>query len=771
MSADEVTRMFLPRKGPQRTNSSSSLASTTSSSSNSTVSSSSPNTNGAPPTTNGQPEGWIHRKKAARGLVSAALDTRPQSLTVTPSSQSTASAMSTIHQPSPILPSQGLNQAQQQTANRTVVPGPNEPHAVLVLLPVNGTFERKQITIPFFPELLRIGRQTNAKTVPTPVNGFFDSKVLSRQHAEVWADRNGKIWIRDVKSSNGTFVNGNRLSLENKESEPHGLQEHDMLELGIDIVSEDQKSIVHHKVSAKVEHAGIVNNGSSVLDLNFGDIDPASGGGLMGPPFPQHMPQSRGRGGSLGSTTGNGRGVGPNGVVGMNMNGPLAQRQMNSWLSPITIEQVVKKLTVSCSRESLTMPTNSIQSELKQAKNQSQDLHRTGDYFSVLFTQGSGQIPLKTSLKDSSQESQMNGILHPVKLDSMSPFSQPPAPPPQQPLPEKPDTSRSVLPDHNGQYAFKRTEPERPGSSGNFSPSKSEASSVQILSLVEALTSAKRQIDSQGDRVKQLEDLLRQERKARESAEERTRRLLETRPRASSEAEKYSAVEDTFNPHIEDTTISSRGPSEDSFTQDTTSCSHKSDEVRNKVETLQGSSIRSREDEKRDNPEVDTSASQIQQKLDNMMREMDEMKLQMEKYRRRAEGAEDEKNSLVEIVKRIRSGEDKTINTTGSSPRRQSTEMATQTDGCNDGKLHGDAVSAADPNASTRLQPSQQNGTATEHLPNIHDLQKAISSTLAYPDYQQGKLVQCAPYASMLGVVLIGVGIMTYLNSWQKVDR
>ena len=288
--------------------------------------------------------------------MSAVLDARPQSLTTTPSNQSAASVMSAIHQPSPILPSQNLNQGQQQIVNRSTVPGPNEPHAVLVLLPMNATFERKQITVPFFPEMLRIGRQTGAKTVPTPVNGYFDSKVLSRQHAEVWADRNGKIWIRDVKSSNGTFVNGTRLSPENKDSEPHGLQEHDMLELGIDIVSEDQKSIVHHKVSAKVEHAGIVNNGTSVLDLNFGDIDPASGGGLMGPPFPQHMPQVRGRGGSLGSTTSNGRGVGPNGVVGMNMNGPLAQRQMNSWLSPITIEQVVKKLTVSSSMNFVVCP-------------------------------------------------------------------------------------------------------------------------------------------------------------------------------------------------------------------------------------------------------------------------------------------------------------------------------------------------------------------------------------------------------------------------------
>lgn len=166
---------------------------------------------------------------------------------------------------------------------------------MLYLLSLNGTFERKTIQVPFYPETLRVGRQTNNKTIPTPLNGFFDSKVLSRQHAEIWADRQGKIWIRDVKSSNGTFVNGTRLSPENRESEPHELQSSDHLELGIDIVSEDQKSVVHHKVAAKVEHAGFPNPSNNLLDMNFGDLDPANGGMMM--PQNGSMP-FRGRNGS-----------------------------------------------------------------------------------------------------------------------------------------------------------------------------------------------------------------------------------------------------------------------------------------------------------------------------------------------------------------------------------------------------------------------------------------------------------------------------------------
>jgi pSer/pThr/pTyr-binding forkhead associated (FHA) protein len=128
--------------------------------------------------------------------------------------------------------------------------------SVLALAPLNGTFEKKVIAVPLYPETLRIGRQTNSKSLPLTTNGFFDSKVLSRQHAEIWCDNAGGIWIRDVKSSNGTFINGRRLSQENKESEPFQIRQEDILELGIDIVAEDGNTIIHHKVAAKIEYAG-----------------------------------------------------------------------------------------------------------------------------------------------------------------------------------------------------------------------------------------------------------------------------------------------------------------------------------------------------------------------------------------------------------------------------------------------------------------------------------------------------------------------------------
>ncbi|GJJ07767.1 hypothetical protein Clacol_001972 [Clathrus columnatus] len=123
-----------------------------------------------------------------------------------------------------------------------------QPIPALALFPLNDTFIPKYIHLN---QRVKIGRQTNAKTTPGERNGYFDSKVLSRQHAEVWED-DGKIFIKDVKSSNGTFINGERLSPEGVESQPFELKTDDIVEFGIDIVGEDNKTIVHHKVAARV---------------------------------------------------------------------------------------------------------------------------------------------------------------------------------------------------------------------------------------------------------------------------------------------------------------------------------------------------------------------------------------------------------------------------------------------------------------------------------------------------------------------------------------
>ena len=68
---------------------------------------------------------------------------------------------------------------------------PQHPLPALYLYPLNDSFIPKHIHLPQ-GQRIKIGRQTNAKTAPGERNGFFDSKVLSRQHAEVW-EESGKV--------------------------------------------------------------------------------------------------------------------------------------------------------------------------------------------------------------------------------------------------------------------------------------------------------------------------------------------------------------------------------------------------------------------------------------------------------------------------------------------------------------------------------------------------------------------------------------------------
>lgn len=69
-------------------------------------------------------------------------------------------------------------------------PAHNALFPALYLYPLNDTWTPKHIALT--AAHTKIGRQTSSKTAPGERNGFFDSKVLSRQHAEVW-EEGGKV--------------------------------------------------------------------------------------------------------------------------------------------------------------------------------------------------------------------------------------------------------------------------------------------------------------------------------------------------------------------------------------------------------------------------------------------------------------------------------------------------------------------------------------------------------------------------------------------------
>ncbi|KAL4881016.1 hypothetical protein BJY04DRAFT_64074 [Aspergillus karnatakaensis] len=709
MNADEVSRMFMPRKTLHRSNSSSSIGSN---SSTSTVIASPSSTDAAQP--NGESANWSTKKKSSRTVwpsskaepVSGVSTARSQAKPAFFSGAGASSAMSAIQQPSSILPSQHLLQSSQQNGVRAGSTPAGEPPAILTLIPINGTFEKKQITVPFYPETLRIGRQTNAKTVPTSKNGFFDSKVLSRQHAEIWADRTGKIWIRDVKSSNGTFINGQRLSPENRESDPLEIRENDTLELGIDIVSEDQKTIVHHKVSAKVEHAGIYGSVPNIFDLTLGDLDPASGNGLLPSPLSQPLSHLRGRAGSASST----RSTQSN--ASSQFSALQQQRQMNYWSSPLSIEQIVKRLTI----------------EMKQAKQQQQDLRQTDEFLSGLMKPGAVEKEKHKSPGDSGSSRQINGRPKMPRMDSFSRFSDPPAPPPSQPLPEKPDA-----PPRNGADAIsplKRSDTEKPKMSAGSSPVSRESS--QILSLIEALSSAKRELDSQGARVKELENMLLQERHARESAEEKARsfELLSAEKEQPVDSAHDSQLDGPHEPHTDEAAVEE-------------SVASAADELKTTVP-------------EQDHASVETD--KLQHRLDTLMEEMEEMRKQVSLFKNRAEKAESEtgeaRKSLAEMIETLRRERFEARNPDTESVALSQAETAVDEPSTKNGE-----------SAATKLEADSQNAASR---------QGDIDSHMAITTQAHKRLdviEQSSPYASMLGVVLLGVGLMAYLNGWQKMEK
>lgn len=388
-------------------------------------------------------------------------------------------------------------------------------------------------------------------------------------------------------------------------------------------------------------------------------------------------------------------------------------------------------------------------SEIKQAKQQSHELHQTGDFFGTLLNSEPGKEIGKLPQHEQGRPHQVNGIQLPLKIEPMPRFSDPPAPPPQQPLPEKPDSARASPLDAIAQPSLPRAVTEKPGLDMNGSPTKAETSN-QFLSLVEALSSAKKELDSQGARMKALEDMLQHERSARESAEERARRLEDQRRRG----ENGSVVDEAVEPPAVDTHKQSNGINQSDG-------NHDSQQTRSLQVT------KTPEELSKDTANGSASTARLQQRVEQMVAEMDEMKKQMEKYKRRAESAEEEsvttRRTLAEMIEKIRhEGASKDAD---GITRRVSMEIATQTE-------TGPEADKESSRVGTLLNKAAggENGHAIGPG-ELAQLERAMATALARSPNARDRLSQSAPFASMLGVVLIGVGLMTYLNGWQKVER
>ena len=200
-------------------------------------------------------------------------------------------------------------------------------------------------------------------------------------------------------------------------------------------------------------------------------------------------------------------------------------------------------------------------------------------------------------------------------------------------------------------------------------------------------------------------------------------------------------------------------------------------------------------------------ATTLQEQLALARQEVDEMKAQMERYRWRAEAAEEEKGGLAEMVARIRaesqlsgklssrasSATTSSRGSSASSPAGSPARMKkprtatgseseagtnpvaavpddTTNDGLDSSVLNGSAHANEKSESGALLGKERSDLAAAEDaLRQVRLLQSAVASALERADSES--LARAAPYASLVGVVLLGVGIMAFLNGWQKAER
>lgn len=118
---------------------------------------------------------------------------------------------------------------------------------ILICRDNSHPFEERTLTLE---QPVKIGRSV-ARARATPNNAIFDCKVLSRNHALLWYS-GGKFFLQDTRSSNGTFVNNQRLSAASLESAPKEVCSGDIVQFGVDVI-ESTKKVRHGCIVATLK--------------------------------------------------------------------------------------------------------------------------------------------------------------------------------------------------------------------------------------------------------------------------------------------------------------------------------------------------------------------------------------------------------------------------------------------------------------------------------------------------------------------------------------
>jgi seryl-tRNA synthetase len=261
------------------------------------------------------------------------------------------------------------------------------------------------------------------------------------------------------------------------------------------------------------------------------------------------------------------------------------------------------------------------------------------------------------------------------------------------------------------------------------------------------LTSAKREIESQGLRLRDLETLLTEERRAREDAEERAARLERETSNDQQVAKILVGNDDTHD---------------------------------TKVAEVEHEELTGSENGTASSGSAENTTARLQQRLELMMSEMNEMKQQMERYRERAETAEADRKTLAEMVENIRQDNAKSANK--EARRRSRSDSASARAGIKAGRgsSHGDEPEEGEitiirekdldedgPEASLP-EMSHQNGHTVKQN---GSKQSGNSKSFLTQRPDRDSMYYGGPVGAMVTVVAIGVAVMAMLNQYPKAER
>lgn len=385
---------------------------------------------------------------------------------------------------------------------------------------------------------------------------------------------------------------------------------------------------------------------------------------------------------------------------------------------------------------------------MRSARLQNQDLARTGQFISALLSKDDIKNPDKPEGAEPQKSHMVNGNGMSFRSDGgKTRFSDPPAPPPSQPLPEKPDIP-----------SLKRVATERPKSQ-----TIPQENVTQILQLTEALQNAKKEIDSHSARVRELEEMFKQEREARLMAEDLARKAEES------------------------TSVQANGSAEPGHAPELEKELEKAFDLPTERPTTPEPGMEPEEPAQKQQPQPDpfeAAATMFQSKIDSMVNEMVGLREQLEMFRQRAEKAETERDedrkTLAEMVMQIRQRDEEEQQR--AAERKSRSRSKTRSRPGSRGQNIAFAEEPAHITNGRAVAPATTEsgvddisaGEETE-VPTLSRANTLTPANTELGKKQGALLAQSLPYASMIGVVLFGMGLMAYINGWQpqppRLDR